>query len=102
MQVRSKLRLFQDALLQLLHRDPAKRPSMKQFCHTCATILGEQAEPTVSVEQGAATGTRTLEDNEVSVVKHPHEDPEFLHGVESGTEVNDRVVITHLRPSRAI
>lgn len=33
-QVRSQLRLFQDALLQLLHRDPLQRPSMAQFCRT--------------------------------------------------------------------
>lgn len=41
--VRSKLRLFQDALLQLLHRDPEQRPSMKQFCRTCAGILGDNS-----------------------------------------------------------
>ena len=42
-QVRSKLRLFQDALLQLLHRDPRQRPSMARFCRTCAAILGEHS-----------------------------------------------------------
>lgn len=42
-QVRSQLRLFQESLLQLLHRDPLQRPSMAQFCRTCARILGEQS-----------------------------------------------------------
>jgi hypothetical protein len=40
-QVKSKLRLFQGALLQLLQRDPRERPSMQQFCNTCAFILGD-------------------------------------------------------------
>ena len=42
-QVKSQLRLFQDALLQLLHRDCAQRPSMAQFCRTCARIVGDQS-----------------------------------------------------------
>lgn len=39
--VRSKLRLFKGALLQLLHRDPLQRPSMREFCRTCSHVLGE-------------------------------------------------------------
>jgi hypothetical protein len=48
LQVKSKLTLFQGALLQLLHRDHRKRPSMQQFCCTCGSILGEHTIPTVS------------------------------------------------------
>lgn len=40
--VKSQLRLFQGSLLQLLHRDPHNRPSMKDFCRTCSHILGDQ------------------------------------------------------------
>ena len=38
--VKSQLRLFQDSLLKLLHRDPLQRPSMAQFCRTCSHMLG--------------------------------------------------------------
>lgn len=43
-QVKSKLRLFHGTLLQLLHREPEERPSMKQFCRTCAKVLGDHTE----------------------------------------------------------
>ena len=47
-QVRSQLRLFKGALLQLLHRDPAQRPSMQDFCRTCAHVLGDGGTTTTT------------------------------------------------------
>lgn len=38
--LRRKLGVFKDALMQLVDRDPAKRPSMADFCHTCNQVLG--------------------------------------------------------------
>ena len=42
--VKGQLRLFQDALLQLLHHDPLQRPSMAQFCRTCSRMLGGESQ----------------------------------------------------------
>lgn len=39
--VRGQLQLFQGALLQLLHRDPRQRPSVREFCRTCGHMLGD-------------------------------------------------------------
>jgi hypothetical protein len=64
MQVRSQLRLFQDALLQLLHRDPRRRPSMQQFCSTCASILGEHAPPTVNNSLSVRNSNSVQKDTE--------------------------------------
>ena len=44
-QVQGRLRLFRGELLQLLHRDPLQRPSMAQFCRSCARVLGDLTEP---------------------------------------------------------
>jgi hypothetical protein len=36
---RQQLGIFKDTLLNLLHRDPARRPSMKEFCRSCNRVL---------------------------------------------------------------
>jgi hypothetical protein len=36
---RSRLGIFRGSVLMLLSRDPAKRPSMQQFCETCDRVL---------------------------------------------------------------
>lgn len=37
--VRRKLGIFRATVLKLLERDPAKRPSMKEFCASCDRVL---------------------------------------------------------------
>ena len=37
--VRKKLGIFKNILLELLHRNPDKRPSMAEFCASCNRIL---------------------------------------------------------------
>jgi hypothetical protein len=94
-QVRSKLRLFQDALLQLLHRDPEKRPSMKQFCHTCALVLGEQTEPTLT--EDVATQPAPQEASE-----EDFDDLANVHGLEAIGQMEDGNMVRNFGPSRAI
>ena len=36
---RKKLGMFRNTLLQLVHRDPAGRPTMQQFSAACENIL---------------------------------------------------------------
>lgn len=37
--VRRKLGVFKASVLKLLARDPAERPSMKEFCTSCDRVL---------------------------------------------------------------
>lgn len=37
--VRRQLGVFKDIVLKLLHRDHVERPSMKEFCVSCARVL---------------------------------------------------------------
>jgi hypothetical protein len=39
MATRRKLGIFKNILLDLLHRDPAKRKSMAEFCQACHRVL---------------------------------------------------------------
>jgi hypothetical protein len=94
-QVRSKLRLFQDALLQLLHRDPEKRPSMKQFCHTCALVLGEQTEPTLCEDVVAKPAPQEAPEEDF-------DDLSNVHGLEAIVQMEDGNMVRHFGPSRAI
>lgn len=52
-QIQNKLQLFQGSVLQLLHRDPAQRPSMRQFCRICSKVLGENTEVPTQVPSAA-------------------------------------------------
>ena len=52
--LKKKLGMFRKIVLDLLNRDPAKRPSMKRFCATCHHIMSSTV--TVQVRSAPAGG----------------------------------------------
>lgn len=53
-EVRKQLGIFRGIVLKLLHRDPAKRPSMKEVCVHCDRVFGESSSSNSLSEKGKA------------------------------------------------
>lgn len=62
--LKQKLGMFRELVLQVLNRDPAKRPSMRRFCDACHHLMSSTVTVRVPRLGGGSETNDIYEDDE--------------------------------------